>query len=97
MKPEDVTEKAPLTKDMDFLKAVELKSDEGKDYAKDTGQPAKIIYFCQDCGKITTPKRVGKRFRFSCSECNGSNVSFGSEQSIMNYYRINESTGKAKK
>ena len=88
MKPEDVVEKIPLKKDMDFLKAVELSENASSEYVENTGQPAKIVYFCQDCEKIITPKRVGKRFRFSCSECKGTNVAFGSEQSIMNYYRI---------
>ncbi|MBN2087017.1 hypothetical protein JW758_01585 [Candidatus Peregrinibacteria bacterium] len=57
-------------------------------YTNDTGEPAKIIYYCRDCEKLVKPKRVGKKLRFTCEECKGSNVAFGSEQSIANFYRI---------
>jgi len=58
-----------------------------KKYTEETGVPAKIIYYCRDCDKIVTPKRIGKKFQFSCADCKGDNVSFGSEQSILNYYK----------
>jgi hypothetical protein len=44
-----------------------------------------------------TPKRIGKKFKFSCSVCNGENVAFGSEQSIRNYYKLPTGEGPAKK
>ncbi len=67
-----------------------IKSDVETDakYIKDTGEPAKIIYYCRDCEKIIKPKRIGKKLRFTCDECKGNNVAFGSEQSIANFYRI---------
>lgn len=56
-------------------------------YTADTGLPTKIIYYCQDCKKVIAPKRIGKKFRFSCAECKGDNVSFGSEKAILSYYK----------
>jgi predicted methyltransferase len=58
-----------------------------KKYIEETGLPAKIVYYCRDCEKAVKPKRIGKKFEFSCADCKGNNVSFGSEQSIMNYYK----------
>lgn len=62
-----------------------------KKFLDDTGLPAKIIYYCLDCKKLVKPKRVGKKFQFSCAECKGKNVAFGSMASIAKYYKIPES------
>jgi len=48
----------------------------------------KIIYYCKDCKKATNPVRVGKKFRFKCSECKGKDVPFGTEKSVMTFYKI---------
>lgn len=58
-----------------------------KKYVEETGQPAKIVYYCRDCKKIVTPKRVGKKLSFKCGECD-KEVVFGTENSINNYYNI---------
>lgn len=59
-----------------------------KQFVEGTGLPAKIVYFCRDCKQLVKPQRVGKKFLFSCELCKGQNVSFGSDQSIRNFYRI---------
>ncbi len=78
----------PGSIDKDYIDIVRSDVDIDKAFIKDTGIPAKIFYFCKDCKKMIKPKRVGKKFRFSCTECKGSNVAFGSKESINNYYKI---------
>jgi hypothetical protein len=78
-------EPKPVNKD--YVEIIRSTSEVKKEFVNDTGIPAKIIYFCKDCEKIVKPKRIGKKFEFSCLECKGSNVAFGSETSIQNYYK----------
>ena len=77
----------PIPTDKDYVDIIRSDVKIDKKFIEDTGIPAKIIYFCKDCKKNITPKRIGKKFKFSCSECKGSNVAFGSEESINNYYK----------
>lgn len=78
----------PTPIDKEYVDIIRSDVDIDKKFIKDTGLPAKIIYFCRDCEKVIKPKRIGKKFQFSCTECKGNNVAFGSEQSIQNYYKI---------
>jgi len=77
----------PKPVDKEYTEIIRSDIQVDKQFVNDTGIPAKIVYFCRDCKKITKPKRIGKKFEFSCTECKGNNVSFGSEQSIQNYYK----------
>ena len=77
-----------------YVDIVRSDIEKDKKFLEDTGLPAKIIYFCRDCNKIVAPKRVGKKFKFSCTECKGDNVSFGTEKSILNYYKEAQKTEK---
>ncbi len=54
--------------------------------------PAKIVYFCKDCKRIVEGKtrRGKKRYSFSCPLCNGHEVAYGTEKSIINYFRIKQ-------
>ena len=92
MKPTDQVEKKPLTKESDFLEIIKSNIEADTSFVTDTGTPARIVYYCRDCEKIVKPKRIGKKLKFGCSECGGSNISFGSEKSIKNYYRIKNIT-----
>lgn len=67
-----------------------IRSDVAKDprFTGETGQPAKIAYYCQDCKKLVPPKRVGNKFVFSCQACKKDVIAFGTEKSLGNYYRI---------
>jgi len=82
---EKIGEPKPVNKD--YVDIIRSDTEIEKKFLEDTGIPAKIIYYCCDCEKIIKPKRIGNKFRFSCSICKGDNVSFGSEKSILNYYK----------
>ena len=49
-----------------------------------------IVFYCKDCEKIGSVKPVGRKFDYKCAVCNTKNVAFGTEKSIINYYRIEE-------
>lgn len=57
-------------------------------YLENEGRAAKIVYYCQECKKPVTPKRIGKKLSFKCSECDKGPLAFGTEESIKNYYNI---------
>ncbi|MBN1258519.1 hypothetical protein JXA05_02050 [Candidatus Peregrinibacteria bacterium] len=78
----------PKPADRDYVEIVKSDIVPDPQYIKDTGVPAKIVYYCLDCQKIVPPKRIGNKFRFGCTVCNGENVTFGTEKSIANYYRL---------
>ena len=92
--PEEKNEKAPIG-DREYVDLVHADLSAPKEFLEGTGVPAKIIYYCRDCEKVITPKRVGKKLAFSCSECKGSKVAFGREESILNYYHIKGSKLKS--
>lgn len=77
----------PVPIDKDYTDVIRSDVEIDKKYAEDPGVPTKIVYFCQDCKKEVTPKRIGKKFKFSCTECKNKQVSFGTEKSIDNYYK----------
>ena len=83
---EQAGEPTPINKE--YVDIIRSDSEIDKKFLEETGIPAKIIYFCRDCERITKPKRIGKKFKFSCTECNGNNVAFGSEKSIHKYYKL---------
>ena len=87
----------PQPSDKEYIDIIRSDTEVDKKFIKDTGLPAKIVYYCRDCKKVTKPKRIGKKFKFNCTECNGSNVAFGSEESIQHYYKITPSELEAKK
>jgi predicted SprT family Zn-dependent metalloprotease len=93
----DVRAGEPKPTDKEYTEIIKSSTVVDKKFVNETGQAAKIIYFCRDCQKITTPKRIGKKFKFACSICSKENVAFGSEQSIRNYYRLPTGDGPAKK
>jgi hypothetical protein len=86
----------PKPIDKEYVEIILSKGEKKKEFIEDAGLPAKIIYFCKDCEKVVKPKRIGKKFEFSCLECKGNNVAFGSETSIMNYYKNSVKKSKIK-
>jgi len=58
-------------------------------FITDEGQPAKIIYYCKACKSPVKPERIGKTLSFKCESC-GKNVSFGTEESVHNYYNVKQ-------
>ena len=78
----------PPAEHRDYLEIIKSDIEIDKKFIQDVGTPAKIIYFCKDCEKVITPKRIGKKLKFKCDECRGENVAFGTEQSIYNFFKI---------
>lgn len=74
--------------DKEYVDIIRSESDIDKDYLTETGKPAKIVYYCRECKKPVTPKRIGKKLSFKCSECDTEAISFGTEGSIVNYYNV---------
>jgi hypothetical protein len=72
----------------EFVEIIKSSTTPEKKFVEETGVPAKIVYYCQDCEKLTVPKRIGKKLKFKCGVCDKENVSFGTEESIYSYYDI---------
>ncbi len=87
----------PVTTSKKYVDIIQSDVDIDKKYIDETGLPTKILYYCRDCERPVAPKRVGKKFQFSCAECKGKNVSFGSSPSLAHYYKIPESKLESKK
>ena len=82
-----LTEK-PSAEHRDYLEIIKSDIEIDKKFIENTGSPAKIVYFCKDCEKLVSPKRIGKKLKFKCDNCKGENVAFGTEQSIHNFFKI---------
>ncbi|MFA6458723.1 MAG: hypothetical protein WCV72_05075 [Patescibacteria group bacterium] len=50
--------------------------------------PAKLVFFCKKCQELVEAKQTKKKFTFRCPKCAKTDVAFGTEESIKNYYRI---------
>lgn len=74
--------------DKAYVDIINSESEVDKKYIEQEGQPAKILYYCRECKKPVSPKRIGKKLSFKCGECEKEQVSFGTESSITNYYNI---------
>jgi len=74
--------------DKEYVDIIKSDSKIDKKYVEEPGQPAKIAYYCRECKKPVTPKRIGKKLSFKCGECDKEQVSFGTEDSITSYYNI---------
>ncbi|MCT4591779.1 MAG: hypothetical protein N4A36_00100 [Candidatus Gracilibacteria bacterium] len=68
----------------DILK-VEYKPVPNDDY-----EEQKIVFYCHDCAKLVDTESKGKKLKFVCKECQGSDLSYGTERSIRNYYNMPE-------
>lgn len=55
-----------------------------------------VVFFCNDCEQIVAAEKAKNSVRFSCPDCKGKNISFGTQKSVNNFFRLNES-GKRKK
>ncbi len=74
--------------DKEYVDIINSDSEVEKKYIEEEGQPAKILYYCRECKKAVSPKRIGKKLSFKCGECDKEHVSFGTENSITSYYNI---------
>lgn len=55
-----------------------------------------VVFFCNDCGKLVATEKDPHAIKFSCTECKGRNISFGTERSVNNFFKLNDG-GKRKK
>ncbi len=50
-----------------------------------------ILFFCRDCQKVVAePKKVGSKYVYKCSVCDGKNVAFGTKKSICDYFHLKD-------
>ncbi|PIZ71539.1 hypothetical protein COY07_04735 [Candidatus Peregrinibacteria bacterium CG_4_10_14_0_2_um_filter_43_11] len=78
----------PTEVNKDYTAIIQSDVEVDQKFIEDTGIPAKIVYYCDECKALTQPKRIGNKFRFSCAKCKSDRVSFGTEAAVGNYYRI---------
>ena len=48
-----------------------------------------IKFYCQVCKKPVTVLQLGKKLKFKCKECKSKKISYGTSESIHNYYKLN--------
>ncbi|MFH0834519.1 MAG: hypothetical protein V2A63_03995 [Patescibacteria group bacterium] len=51
-------------------------------------KPAKLAFYCKKCQEFVEAKQTKKKFTFRCPKCSKTDVAFGTEESLKNYYRI---------
>jgi Zn finger protein HypA/HybF involved in hydrogenase expression len=81
------TQKINAPTDKEYIDIIKSETETDKKFIEAEGQPAKIAYYCRNCKKSVTPKRIGKKLSFKCSECDNGPISFGTEDSIASYYK----------
>jgi hypothetical protein len=96
MSSTDTRSSEPKPVEKDYVEIIKSDVKVDKQYVSETGIAARIVYYCRDCKKLVRPERVGKKFKFKCTDCKGENVAFGSEQSIRNFYRLPEEKTESK-
>ncbi len=79
--------------DIDLSIAYELKV---KSLPEDQWEDQAIVFFCNDCEKIVAAEKNKNAVKFTCAVCKGKNISFGTQKSVNNFFRLNEG-GKRKK
>lgn len=52
--------------------------------------PAKLLFFCKPCKKVIVAKQTKKKFVFACPTCNKTDVAFGTEISVKNFYHLSD-------
>lgn len=73
--------------EVDLSLAYELKP---KMLSKEECEDTEVGFFCHDCNKIVSAKKDQKKVRFTCTECGGKRISFGTKRSLTNHFRLND-------
>lgn len=87
---ENAKDKQNCPTEREYIDIIRSESEVDPSFLTETGQPAKIVYYCRECKKTVAPKRIGKKLSFRCSECNREGIAFGTENSITSYYNIKQ-------
>ena len=82
------TQKVNAPTDKEYVDIVRSDVEKDKAFTEADGTPAKIVYYCRECKKPVSPKRIGKKLSFKCTECDKGPIAFGTEESIKNYYNV---------
>jgi hypothetical protein len=53
-------------------------------------ETTRVLFFCKDCRRLVhaVSSKGRKKYTFKCAICNEPNVAYGSEKSIVNFFRI---------
>jgi Zn finger protein HypA/HybF involved in hydrogenase expression len=51
---------------------------------------AKLIFFCKNCEECVAATQTKKKFTFKCPKCSKTDVAFGTELSVKNFYRLKD-------
>jgi len=82
------TQKINSPVDKEYTEIIKSNVNIDREFIEPDGKPAKIAYYCRQCKAPAKPKRIGKKLSFKCSECDYGPVSFGTEESIKNFYKV---------
>ena len=72
------------------MKDVNVKQDSvAEQETQGESQPVSpIMFYCRDCQKIAQTEKVGTRYVYKCTQCQGNNVAFGTEKSVRNFFHL---------
>ena len=56
--------------------------------SKEEQEDSPVAFYCHDCEKLVEGKRKGKTLKFTCSECSGERISYGTERSLKNFFKL---------
>ncbi len=75
-------------KDVDLSLAYEIKD---KSVPEEAWGHQPVQYFCHTCEHVVATKKApGKGLKFLCAECNGKQISFGTQRSLRNFFKLND-------
>ena len=72
---------------IDLSIAYEIKD---KSIPEDEFESTPVGFFCRDCRKLVETKKSEKGLRFTCSECGGKNIAFGTTRALTNHFHLND-------
>ena len=75
--------KVPFSNDLDLILFVLANKETKKE-----GGNNDVKFYCKNCKKLVEVEKKRNRLSFICKECRASNVAFGIQNSLENYYNI---------
>lgn len=54
--------------------------------SENTNTEIPIVFYCKDCREVIKAEKIGTKYNYKCTTCNGENVAFGTPKSISNFY-----------
>jgi DNA-directed RNA polymerase subunit RPC12/RpoP len=84
----------PISSDADLSIAYQLKFDPPSEADWDNQS---VVFYCQDCEKLVRADKDQNALRFTCTECGGRSISFGTQRSLTNFFHLNEDGRRERK